>query len=184
MDQQKDDLAPVSRFIKLSDLTMAGSDIDFVAEPEELIRLAQWADLVCVHSFTAKVNLRKLSNQRFALQADLKAKIEQRCVVTLEPMVTEIAVSVRRELLYADRPVETGGELTLSAGDDDVPDTIDSLHYDYCAPLLEEFSLNIDPYPRKVDDGYILPADVSGEGGAKPDNPFAVLAQLKKADPS
>ncbi|MGB8602772.1 MAG: hypothetical protein WCD42_11320 [Rhizomicrobium sp.] len=184
MDQQKDDLAPVCRLINLSDLTMAGSDIDFVAEPEELIRLAEWADLVSVHSFTAKVNLRKLSNQRFALQADLKAKIEQRCVVSLEPMVTKIAVSVRRELHYADRPIETGGELTLSAGDDDVPDTIDTMQYDYCAPLLEEFSLNIDPYPRKVDAGYTVPGAVSGEGGVNPDNPFAVLAQLKKADPS
>lgn len=184
MSQHKDALQPVTRLIDLADLTMAGSDIDFAASGEELIRLAEWADLVAVHRFTAKVNLRKLTNMRFALKADLLAEIEQRCVVTLEPMVSKVSVSLQRELHYVDQPIEIGGELTLSSGDDDTPDAIDDLHYDYCAPLLEELSLNIDPYPRKVDAAYTLPGGAANEDGVKPDNPFAVLAQLKKADPS
>ncbi len=32
--------------------------------------------------------------------------------------------------------------------EEDAPEEIDSLHYDLAAPLVEEFVLAIDPYPR------------------------------------
>ena len=32
--------------------------------------------------------------------------------------------------------------------EEDAPEEIDSLHYDLAAPLIEEFVLAIDPYPR------------------------------------
>lgn len=174
----KDAQLPVRRVIDLSDLTIAGSVIDFVADAEELFRIAAWADLVSVSQFGASVSVRKLSTTRFALHAELEAVVEQRCVVTLEPLCSTVTFTLDRELHYSDRPVEAEGELTFSAGDEDVPDEINDLHYDYCAPLLEEFSLNLDPYPRRVDASYVSPET----GAGQVESPFAVLAQLKKAD--
>lgn len=174
----KDAQLPVRRVIDLSDLTVAGSVIEFSADAEELIRIAAWADLVSVSHFGANVTIHKLSTTHFALHAELEAVVEQRCVVTLEPLCATVTFTLDRELHYTDRPVESEGELTLTAGDDEVPDVIDDLHYDYCAPLLEEFSLNLDPYPRKGGVNYISP----DAGGERAESPFAVLAQLKKAD--
>lgn len=177
MSQKNEATAPVSRIFDLSDLTQAGSVVDFAASSEELIRLAHWMDVVAVHTFGAKLTLRKLPNWRFSLEAELNARIEQRCVVTLEPISSDIHKHFMRELHFIEYPVETEGELTLAAGDDEAPDTINDMHYDYCAPLLEEMLLDIDPYPRKADASFTPPAEMQ----EKSDSPFAVLAALKDA---
>ena len=168
---------PVSHFVDLSSLSQAGSLIDFAAQGEELMRLARWADVVAVHAFGAKVTLQKLSQTRFSFAAEFAADIEQKCVVTLEPVFSHIERNIARELRYSRRPVEDGGELTLAAGDDEAPDTIGDLHYDLVAPLLEEFSLAIDPYPKKDGASFAAPADAT----ETPPNPFAVLESLKKS---
>lgn len=175
MSQKNEATAPVSRIVDLSDLTHAGSVIDFAASEEELIRLARWVDVVTVHAFGAKLTLRKLPNWRFSFEAELTARIEQRCVVTLEPIFSDIRKTFTRELHFVEYLVENEGELTLAAGDDEAPDTISDMHYDYCAPLLEELSLDIDPYPRKADVSFAPPAEMQ----EKSDSPFAVLAALK-----
>ncbi len=104
-----------------------------------------------MEAFGSTVRLRKHSATRFALDAVLEADIVQDCVVTLEPVRTHIERPFHRELHLAEsirlKPNESI-PLTASAGDDDVPEEIDSLTYDLAAPLLEELVLAIDPYPR------------------------------------
>ena len=163
--------------IDLSDSTHAGTVFEIIADAETTLRLAKWADVRSVPSFRAQVTIKRLSDIRFSFEAEIEADVEQVCVVTLEPMVTHLALSVRRELQYSDMPEQNHGELTLAAGDDDAPDTIDTLHYDIAAPLLEEFLLNIDPYPRK--DGAFFDA-INPEDA--PISPFSVLKSWKKND--
>ena len=74
---------------------------------------------------------------------------------------------------HASNPDE---ELTLAAGDDDAPEMIEGHKYDLAAPLLEELSLAIDPYPKE--EGEVFAAE--DDPAAKPESPFAVLKQLKK----
>ena len=57
-----------------------------------------------------------------------------------------------------------------------MPETIVSLDYDLAAPLLEEFALAIDPYPRKAGAAFAVPA----EPDDAPESPFAVLKTLKE----
>jgi hypothetical protein len=65
-------------------------------------------------------------------------------------------------------------ELAPGAGDDEAPEEIESTRYDVAGPVLEEFSLAIDPYPRAPGVAYEPPPD------EKPESPFAVLARLKE----
>ena len=58
---------------------------------------------------------------------------------------------------------------------DEAPEDITSLHYDLAGPLLEEFVLEIEPYPRAEGVAYVPPDDP----GDKPENPFAALKGLK-----
>lgn len=176
---------PVLRHLfDLGDLSQAGSNVTVEAGPEELPSLAEWAGVEQVVAFRGAVALKRLSSSRFQFEADLTADIVQACVVTLEPVPAHIERHIVRELHLAAQPRRgarsaadevSEGELTLSAGDDDVPEMIVSLDYDLAAPLLEELALAIDPYPRKNGVAFEAPADEAG----KAENPFAVLKRLK-----
>jgi hypothetical protein len=175
----KNDQPPLQHIYDLSDLTQAGAEVRVTAAPENLPGLANWAGVDSVKRFAATVTLRRLTQSRFQFDAKLTADVVQSCVVTLEPVPSRISRRVTRELHLAPRvPREESGELTLSAGDDDVPETILSLDYDLAAPLLEEFALAIDPYPRKEGVAFTPPADAEGAEAS----PFAVLKALKDRD--
>jgi uncharacterized metal-binding protein YceD (DUF177 family) len=171
---------PLERFFDLGDLSQAGSEVVVEASPADLPGLAQWAGVEAVNGFKAAVSLKRLSQSRFTFEADLEADIVQSCVVTLEPVPSRLACHITRELHLASRLPRglkaEAGELTLSAGDDDVPETITSLDYDLAAPLLEEFVLAIDPYPRKAGSAFAVPP----EQASKPQTPFAALKSLKE----
>jgi len=169
---------PLVHIFDLGDLSQAGAEVTVAARPEELPGLAKWAGVDQVRRFAGTVNLRRTSQTRFILEADLEADIIQACVVTLEPVEARISCHIARELHLATRLSREAGELTLAAGDDDVPETILSLDYDLAAPLLEEFALAIDPYPRK--EGAAFAAPDAPE--APQSSPFAVLKVMKDRD--
>jgi uncharacterized metal-binding protein YceD (DUF177 family) len=76
----------------------------------------------------------------------------------------------------AAKIVDYSGELSPSAGDDAVPEEIESPRFDLAAPVLEEFLLAINPYPRAP--GVVFEAPAEAE--EKPESPFAVLKGLKR----
>lgn len=167
--------APLQHFYDLGDLTPTGSDVVVEAAPEVLPDLAHWLGVDKIESFKAIVTLRRLGQTRFGFIADLAGDVVQACVVTLDPVESHIARHIERELHWVKTAPVTEGELTLSAGDEDVPETILSLQYDLAAPLLEEFILAIDPYPRKEGAAFAPPP----EAQSVPESPFAVLKALK-----
>lgn len=169
--------APLSQMLDLSDLTHAGTTVDIVPDAETLDRLRRWIGVSAIRALIAKVTLKKLSPTRFDYAAELTADVEQPCVVTLEPVVSRLAIKIHRELHYTALPERDAGELTLAAGDEETPDEIDSLRYDVVGPLLEEFSLNIDPYPRKEGAVFQVPQEAEAQEG-----PFAALKAWKKTD--
>lgn len=166
---------PLHHIFDLSDLTHAGSVATVEAGPEERVALAAWAGVESVERFDAQVTLRRLAQTRFNYDAVLTANVTQACVVTLEPVRSQISRQITREMHLAPRFPKESGELTLSAGDDDVPETITGLEYDLAVPLLEEFALAIDPYPR-ADGAAFTPL---GDTEEPQESPFAVLKALK-----
>ncbi|MDE2492706.1 MAG: hypothetical protein KGL97_02265 [Alphaproteobacteria bacterium] len=167
---------PICHVFDLGDLSQAGSHVVVAARSDELEALARWAGVDTVRAFTAGVELRRTSQNRFAFEAELSADIVQSCVATLEPVSTHIARHLARELHYVPHSHADGGELTLAAGNDDVPEEINSLDYDLAGPLLEEFVLAIDPYPRKEGATFESPK----EHAETPESPFAMLKSLKQ----
>jgi len=170
---------PLRRMFELGGLSQAGAVVTVEADPEQRVGLAQWAGVDSVERLVGTITLHRLSQTRFSYEADLTADVTQSCVVTLEPVASHISRQIARELQLAPRLPpdlqQTAVELTLSAGDDDVPETLTNLNYDLAAPLLEEFVLGIDPYPRK--DGAALALPVEPE--VPQSSPFAALKTLK-----
>jgi len=163
-------------FTNLGRLGQAGDEIDFSASADERAALARLAGVLEVAKFAAHIVLKKLSPTRFEVAYDLTADLVQACVVSLEPVPAHIEKQFRRELHHVHnlrRPAE--GEVTLTPEDDESPEEIGSLHYDLAGPLLEEFLLAIDPYPRAPGVSFAPPQDAD----PKPESPFAALKGLK-----
>lgn len=168
--------APFEKFVELTTLSEAGMDILLAPNEEERAQIADWSDATAVPIFEAKVMLKRLSPSRFSYVADLKAQVIQPCSVTLEPVTQTIEQNFTRELhlTQASRHRPELVELTPGAGEDESPEEIENPRYNVAGPVLEEFSLAIDPYPRAPGVAYEPPPD------EKPASPFAVLARLKE----
>lgn len=170
--------APLERIYDLSDLSVAGTEVTIDAKPEQRAKIAVWLEVESVEKFVGAIALRKLSMNRYRYEAVLKCDLTQSSVVTLQPLRTRIEERFSRELHVAYRSrhaPEPDKELTIAAADDDAPEEIESSHYDLAAPLLEELSLALDPYPRAPDENFSLPDSPD----AKQESPFAVLKRLK-----
>ena len=176
---------PLQRFYDLSDLSEAGDEAVVAANPADFPALAEWLGVDAVERFEATVTLRRLSPGRFLYEAVLVADVIQSCVVSLEPVRSHIERRFTRMLHVAPRlprgrkpePEEAGGVLTLAAGDEEVPEELESPRFDLAAPLLEELLLGIEPYPRAEGVTFEPP-----EGTAEPakESPFAALKRLKE----
>ncbi len=170
---------PFEHLFDLRDLGRGVAEARVEARGDDLARIARWADIRAVRSFGATIDLRRHSATRFALDGVLDAEIVQDCVVTLEPIHSRISRTVHRELHLTEtvhRKPHESIPLGVGAGDDEVPEEIDSLTYDLAAPLLEELVLAIDPYPRAQNVEFAAPP----EPEARPESPFAVLKSLKE----
>ncbi len=165
----------LSRVYNLGRLGQAGDSITLDAGPEERAGLARLAGVLEVPKFFAEISLKKLSPTRFEISYALAAEVVQACVVSLEPLTAAIVREFSRELHFTPvmrRDIKEG-EVVISPAEEDVPEEIESLHYDLAGPLVEEFLLSIDPYPRKAGVEFAPPPM------DKPESPFAALKDLK-----
>lgn len=171
--------APISLRYNLGRLGQAGDEILFEAGEAERALLARFAEILEVTRFGARIGLKKLGPNRFAISYVLAADIVQACVVTLAPLTAEIRRDFTRELHFSPALRRGAGpdvrEILIIPGDEEGPEEIDSLHYDLAAPLVEEFLLAIDPYPRAPG----VEFTPTGEQDGRRENPFAVLKGLK-----
>jgi uncharacterized metal-binding protein YceD (DUF177 family) len=168
---------PFSHPCNLNRLGQSGDEVAFSAPDQDRAALARFADLLRVDAFAGHVELTRLSPDRFRLSFVLEADIVQACVVTLAEVPAHIARRFIRELHFSPplrRPSGPAPAVEVPL-EEDAAEEIDSLHYDLAAPLIEEFVLAIDPYPRAPGVEFRTP------GGAEPapENPFAVLKGLK-----
>jgi uncharacterized metal-binding protein YceD (DUF177 family) len=170
---------PLSHSYNLARLGNAGDEVRFAADAEQRAAIARWSGVVSVEKLEARVEIRKISPTRFGLTFHLLADVTQSCVVTLEPVVSRIERDFERELHFAGtgrhQTPESEAELVLDSDPDEGPEEITSLHYDLAVPVLEEYALSLEPYPRRPGVEFAPKTDPDEE----PESPFAVLKGLK-----
>jgi uncharacterized metal-binding protein YceD (DUF177 family) len=170
---------PLSHDYNLARLGNAGDTVHFAADSEQRAAIAQWSGVVSVEKLEVRVEIRKISSTRFGLTFQLVADVTQSCVVTLEPVAGRIERSFVRELHFTGpirhKVAEAQAELVLDADPEEGPEEIQSLHYDLAVPVLEEYSLNLEPYPRAPGVEFAAQTDTED----RPQSPFAVLKDLK-----
>lgn len=104
----------------------------------------------------------------------VNARVGQTCVVTLEPIESDIEEPV--DLIFAPAPAEPGQTPhERTASDEEPPEPLVGGQLDLGAVATEFLLLGIDPYPRKT--GAEFTPLKSGDDGARP---FAALEALRK----
>ena len=170
---------PLTHIYNLGRLGNAGDLVTFAAKDAERALIAKWSGIVSLETFEARVEIAKLAPNRFGLSFLLTAEVTQACVVTLEPVKSRMERRFNRELQFhgparhRQAPAEPG-ELVLDS-EEEGPEEIESLHYDLAGPVLEEFVLSLEPYPRCPGVEFSPKTDKQD----RPDSPFAVLKELK-----
>jgi hypothetical protein len=171
---------PLKHDYNLARLGNAGDEVRFAADADQRAAIAKWSGVVSVEKLEARVDIRKISPTRFGLTFHLVADVTQSCVVTLEPVAGHMEPRFDRELHFSGGAIrhkapESDGELVLDSDPEEGPEEIQSLHYDLAGPVLEEYALSLEPYPRRP--GVEFTAKTDPED--RPQNPFAVLKGLK-----
>ena len=145
--------------------------------------LAEAFGITAVSALTFKGELRAGGNKDWQLTAELDAEVEQPCVVTLAPVVTDIHEPVLRRYV-ADLPPPEAEETEMPEDDsiEPLPETID-----LGAVMAEALALALPLYPRSR--GARLDQPVFCQPGVAPLTdealrPFADLADiLRKGTP-
>jgi uncharacterized metal-binding protein YceD (DUF177 family) len=179
-------VAPFSAMFDLVTLREAGAEITLAPNPAERAAIAQWLGIESLDSFKADILLSRQGEDNYIYDARFQADVVQACVITLDPVPSHVSGEFRRALRLLPRPsksrrrkspVEAPAAIELAALDPgiDEPELLDSPLFDLAAPILEELSLGLDPYPKAPGAVFEAPP----EPVEPSENPFAVLEKLK-----
>ncbi len=186
MSQAIEPAAALSRRLALADVPPEGVDIQIIATAQERAALAEFNALPSIASFEAKLHARRWRADGLTVKGDIRARLTQTCVMTMENFESDILEPV--ELRFAAPPKaaaqnrrrrESAPEAPASAAPldvtlDDPPEPLLNGAVDLGAVASEFFTLALDPYPRKPGAAFVEPASESAEAKS-PATPFAAL---------
>jgi hypothetical protein len=153
-----------------------GLHLDLVADEPTRAAIAALAGVRALPHLAATFDLAR-QGAGLKVTGEVAATVEQICVVTLEPMTSE----VREPIDLAFVPPQAGAPPEAAADDldpvaEDEPEVLVDGVADLGVAATEFLLLAIDPYPRKPD-AVFEPPKTADPGG----HPFAALEALKKA---
>lgn len=167
---------PWSQPVALADVPDEGLHIVMEADADTRAAVARVAGLRELPRLSASFDLKR-NGSNLHLEGEIVATIGQNCVVTLEPVETNLHEMV--DLVFAPEATVTPdnqiGEVSFGMTDAEPPEPLVGGIVDLGAIATEYFLLGIDPYPRK--EGAVFETAAHQEPG---ESPFAALASLKK----
>ncbi len=172
---------PLSRAFRVDEIK-EGASGTIEASVAEMASIAKLLDLRGLESLAMSYRLSRLGAGRVRLDGTLKAKVTQTCVVSLEPVQSDIAVPVEVEfwpediLASYEAREEEHGAATLA----DWPEPISEGRIDLGPVLYQTLATSLDPYPRKEGVSFRWSEGNEEPGGEKATSPFAALEALKR----
>ncbi|MPZ59269.1 MAG: DUF177 domain-containing protein [Rhizobiales bacterium] len=170
---------PWSVPVAMQDVPAEGLHRHLVADAPTRAGIARLAGLPEIVRLEADIDTVPHGTDGLRVTGRLSATVGLTCVVTLDPMQSEVDEPI--DLLFLrdlpDRAHEGGGadEEAGNVGDERIERLVGG-GIDLGAIATEFLILGIDPYPRKPDAVFAAPAADGPQS-----NPFAALATLKKA---
>jgi uncharacterized metal-binding protein YceD (DUF177 family) len=165
---------PWSVPVALADVPETGRQFELAADDRVRAAVAQAAAIAALPRLEASFDVARHGADGLHVLGRVSATVTQHCVVTLEPIQSEIEEAV--DLVFVPPPVTSAArESTGDADAEEPPDALRNGAVDLGAIATEFLLLGIDPYPRK--EGAVFQRPDAGDPVA---GPFAALASLKK----
>lgn len=163
--------------VVVTEVPDTGRHVELVPDEATRHAIAREAGLVALPRLIATFDLTRRGASSLRVEGRITATVIQNCVVTLEPVESEIDEPV--ELFFRPEPAgatESGAEEGFHPVDGaEPPETLVNGMVDLGIIATEFLNLGIDPYPRK--EGVVFDAPPAGDPAS---HPFAALAALKK----
>jgi hypothetical protein len=155
-----------------------GRHIDLVADAATRAAVARLAGLRDLPRLEATFEVTRHGEDGLRVAGRVSATVGQTCVVSLEPLVNEVAEEV--SLVFVPKgeskaPSSDDETVVLDASTGKETEPLIGGSIDLGALATEFLLLGLDPYPRKPGAVFQPPADATADEG-----PFAALAALKK----
>jgi uncharacterized metal-binding protein YceD (DUF177 family) len=166
--------SPWSVPVAVDDIPETGLHIEAEAPAEVRAQLVKLANLRDLPRLSAVFDLSRRGGG-VHVAGQVKARVGQTCVVTLEPLENDLDEPMN--VLFAP-PLDAAAKdvgADHKAGDEEAPEPLIAGKVDLGAIATEFLLLGIDPYPRKA--GAEFAAVKTADDGARP---FAALEALKK----
>jgi uncharacterized metal-binding protein YceD (DUF177 family) len=151
-----------------------GLEATRTAGPDQCAAVAAQLGLVSCDKLDVHYKIRPIAAGRLRLEATLDAIVVQECVVTLDPVSSELSEAFELELWPAEKFPQTS-EATIDPLGADEPERIENGVIDIGRIVCDHLAGLIDPYPRKP--GVVFSwRDENDQPGAE--KPFAKLENL------
>ncbi len=160
--------------VAVEDVPATGAHMTLVPDAEMRLAIARMAVLRELSRLEADFDLLPHGGGGLRVTGRVSATVGQNCVVTLEPLMSEIEEDIDLVYMPAASATATDGEAAAAPKWDD-PEPLIGGVVDLGALAAEFLVLGIDPYPRKPGAVFAPPRDQKPEAG-----PFAALAGLMK----
>ncbi len=167
-----------SRPIDVEALPDDTTELEIEANELERAALAKRFSLLSLDSLKARLRLHKpKSGGPVELEARFTAKLQQTCVVTLEPVKNTIESAFSCTFAGEDGETEET-ELDIDPDAADPPEPLIDGQFDAGELISEYFGLEIDPFPRAPDADFGRESE--GQNINKPEDasPFSVLREI------
>ena len=164
--------------VKIDELNQNTYKFVLKADKDELKDIASVLQVINVNSFEAEISLKYTQREHLLrVWGNVKAQLILKSVISLEDFVQDFDVPF--ELIYDTKATYKDiKEMDLGINDE-VPDIVENGTINLADVAMEQIALNIDDYPRSEGE-YFDFSKYSNEVEDKKDNPFAILAKLKK----
>jgi hypothetical protein len=162
--------------LQAEDVPEGGRDVSIEADAPTRLAIARMAGLLALSRLQATFHVQPRGAGRLHVTGSVSASIEQSCVVTLEPLASDINEPFDILFDAAVEDVPLSREHERLPGQPDPPEPLVDGVIDLGEIATEFLLLGIDPYPRKPDAAFSAPLDTADDEA----HPFSALAALKK----
>jgi uncharacterized metal-binding protein YceD (DUF177 family) len=167
---------PWSVPVAVAEISETGRRIDMVADANIREAVARVAGVLAVTRLEAQFDLTRQGQDGVHVVGSVSATVEQQCVLTLEPMESELEEAINLVFVPHSELPSQDGSTKERAPQGEPPEVLRDGVVDLGAIAMEFLILGIDPYPRRP--GAVFEVPQAKENVAA--HPFAALAALKK----
>lgn len=150
-DQSQGEMLPFSRGISTHEIPSHGLKDRIAFTKKQCLEIANILGIEDVSRFEFDYELKQTGQGRYRLTGDLTAHVTQQCVITLDPVESQIDEKLEIDLWppadveEAERSAEEEGRSVLLDG----PEPLLGDQIDIGQLAYEHLAASLDPYPRK-----------------------------------